>query len=719
MKRIAIILAAVIGAAGGGSGGTAPWRELIVDDGGKYFTGTVMTPEKTPVAFTYGGKRYDGLGGCEVLERTLATNGVETTGRLRVRVAAELVAEIEGAYRADFGQTEWMISFGNPGKKVSEKLSDIVAMRYEFEHCPTAAECPFIRGIKGDHWEKYAPYETYCWHQPEGCSIVGDSRPTHGEFPYFDVTRKEGGLLCAIGWSGNWRADFRHLRDCPQPDWKFQVNFRACQNFSSVLLPGENIRNARVVLIPHRGSDIDHVSNLWRAWFRKYNEPKRNAAGDALRPFTTAYFALDTGKPNSDGSISEGHDTWRATLEKIVAEKVVADFRWFDAGWYFDPRGKSIPSIWGDVGSWELDTEKWPGSSFRDSVDACLAVGMKTLVWFEPERVCDPAALASNYGYRAEWAIPIAKEWWKGSGTVAWNNLGDPDCLKWTIDRILGMMDANHVDFYREDNNADPDVAWAEGDRIAEAKLKLPRQGMTETKGVMGHLALWDAIVERGRRTGRCPFVDSCASGGGRNDLESLRRGFPLMRSDADRSTTGLRLSMTSSLCRWIPFHGSSMKETEDELVAEDGPGASPYVFRASYLPICNLAVKYAHNPDLDYELLRRNLAEWRSVSELLLKDFYVLTSWHRGWDTSAWTVFAYDDAEKGESIVLAFRQEDAPYTAFEAVLKFADPKSKYEITDADTGKTVVMSGGELRSRGLLISLPERKSSKLLRLMRH
>lgn len=696
----------------------APWRALVVDDGGAYFRGTVMTPEKTPVSFVYDGRRRDGFAGCEVLARSLETTGIETRGRLRVRIDATLVAEIEGAYRADFGETEYVLWFENDGKGPSKTLSDVVCCRYDFEKCSEEETCPRLRGIRGDHENCYCPYEIDCWNQPKGFRIEGKSRPTHVEFPYFNMFRRDGGLLCAIGWAGNWRADFDNLRDCPRADWRYRISFRACPEFASVLLPGERIRTARTVLLPHKGSDIDHVANLWRAWFRTYNEPKANAAGEALRPLTTAYFALDTGRPNSDGSVSEGADTWRPTLEKLVAEKVVPDFRWFDAGWYFDPRGRTIASAWYDVGSWALDTVKWPDGSFRTSVDAGHAAGMKTLVWFEPERVCDPAALAANYGYRTEWALPNGESPWRKGESAYWNNLGDPACWAWTRDRIFAMLDAGDVDLYREDHNVSPDAAWREGDRRAESALRLPRRGMTETKGVMGHWALWDAIVERGRCLGRCTYVDSCASGGGRNDLESLRRGVPFTRSDQDRARTALRLSMNSSFCRWIPFHGSGSPSWEGGLGPDGTFGSAPYDFRAALLPIYNACAEFSHNPKVNFDRLRRNLAEWRSVNDLLVKDFYVITSWHSGLDEGTWDVFAYDDAEKGESIVLAFRQAESPYPSCEARLKFADPSAEYEITDADTGKTVRRGGRDLRERGYLIVLPERKSSALLRLKR-
>ncbi|MBO7398841.1 MAG: hypothetical protein J6V10_07085, partial [Clostridia bacterium] len=174
----------------------------------------------------------------------------------------------------------------------------------------------------------------------------------------------------------------------------------------------------------------------------------------------------------------------------------------------------------------------------------------------------------------------------------------------------------------------------------------------------------------------------------------------------------------TSTLCRWLPFHGSSTKETEHQLEASKGAGSSVYVARASYLPIYNFGEAFTHNKALDFDLMRRNLNEWKSVRHLLTKDMYVLTPWRHDLDRSHWTAFAYDDPDTGESILLAFRMEDAASEAFTAVLPFADPAASYEVENADTGEKNVMSGKALCEGALKVVLREPKSSALFRLKR-
>ena len=232
------------------------------------------------------------------------------------------------------------------------------------------------------------------------------------------------------------------------------------------LKPGEKIRTALFVLAPYTVRDEHYAANFWRDWFVRHNMPKADASGRSLEPFSTCCLANDTGLPNSDGSISECHTTWRPSLEKMIAENTKVDYRWFDAGWYVCPDGTSAESYvrghdwWDTVGTWELDPRKWPGKTFLESTDFAREHGMKTLVWFEPERVTDPENLAKNYGYNMDWAIRV-----EGERTIS-NNIGDPQCLEWTTARICKMLRENKVEMYREDNNCNASKLWKHLDTL-------------------------------------------------------------------------------------------------------------------------------------------------------------------------------------------------------------------------------------------------------------
>ena len=662
---------------------------------GEQLFAAVCRAQTTPVSFVYNGVSYRGLGKLRSESRNIVDAPDKRYATLVYSLDNNARVRVEAALCKEYGQIEYTVWFENIGQEPTGVLEQVKSVDLDL-----AGSRPVVRGCLGDHVNKYAPYEIDLLKDTASFRSDG-GRATHVNFPYFDLVHGDGGTLIALGWAGTWQADFIARGK--------GVHFSAqnCNDFRSVLMPGEAVRTAMVVMLPYSGRNADDATNLWREWFQKYNMPRANANGDPIEPFVTTPFASDTGLPNADGSISERFYTWKRTLERIVYERLRPDFRWFDAGWYFDPEGRTVPTNWwGTVGSWELDTVKWPNRSLRESNEACHKAGMKVLTWFEPERVTNVDALVRNYGYNAEWAIS------NGRGVIT-NDIGNPDCLRWTLSRIVKMMDENAIDLFREDNNSDPGTTWPLMDKRQQEKTQLPRTGITENKAIQGHYALWDSILAYCAGNGKCTFIDNCASGGGRNDIESLRRSIPFMRSDADRTTSALRLSMSSTFNKWVPFHGASTKETAHELDPAERGGTPIYVTRASWLPVYNMSMRFTHDETLDYDKIRFALNEWRQYSYLLTKDFYVLTPYHSHDDTSGWTVFAYHDREADKSIVQAFRQEKCEQEKYTVRLPYAKRGIRYRLTDEDTKESTVIDGEMLQTEGFAITLGSPKASAI------
>jgi alpha-galactosidase len=323
-------------------------------------------------------------------------------------------------------------------------------------------------------------------------------------------------------------------------------------------------------------------------------------------------------------------------------------------------------------------------------------------MWVERERVTEPDNLAAKYGYKKEWAIVR-----EGYRNIA-NNIGDPECLAWTTERVCKTLRENKVEMYREDNNSNPADLWQYLDG-REGEMRL---GITECKFIMGHYKMWDDIIACTLSFGGCGFVDSCASGGGRNDLESMRRGVPLLRSDFDRTTTSLRLAMSTSFNKWIPFCGANTREKAGQV---DAKGASdPYIWRVSYLPVLNIESQYVYDPTQNFDMVRFGLQEWRKVAPFLLKDFYVLTPWHTDRDKSNFTALSYYDEEAGKGIILAFRMEECGLENLKVKLPFAKADKEYVFTDEDTKAVESCNGDVLTKSGITFNLPEKRMARLI-----
>ena len=650
----------------------------------EWYRDMAKDPADFPFLFTYGGTDYEGFGALTLVSRESKRTAKREDNIYRYTLDSLAVTLIFTHYPA-YGISESTIWFENTGDADSKVLENLRQV-WKF-----AGDKPVLKGILGDHGNQYRPYETDL--TAENAHFVSDSgRPTHGNFPYYNLEYGDGGAMLAIGWAGTFTADFSYA------DGVTTYTVNSVNNMKTYLKPGEKVRTALFVIAPYQKREPYYAANFWRSWFVDCNLPPLDNKGTELKPMSFHCMSGDTGLPNSDGSISERYFTWRPTFEKMAEVGVKVDVRWFDAGWYIAPDLTSPQSDWwGTVGTWELDQYKWPGKTFLESTDYAREHGMRTLMWFEPERVTDVENLAKNFGYNPDWAIRR-----EGVGSIS-NNIGIPECYDWTVGRIYKTLRDNKVEIYREDNNSDPGALWRYLDTLEGDN----RTGITECKFVDGHYRMWDDIIECTLSFGGCGFCDSCASGGGRNDLETIRRGVPLLRSDADRTTTALRLSMSWGFNQWIPYCGANTKEKVGEL---DATGQSDvYTWRASYLPALNVDSQFTQDPDQDFSILRFGLDEWAKVNPYLLKDFYPMTPWHHRTDRAGFTAFGYNDPETDKGLMLLFRMEDCEDDTLTVTVPWMEPGCTCRLTDEDTGETWTADSAEMS-----FQLADKRTSRLI-----
>ena len=341
-------------------------------------------------------------------------------------------------------------------------------------------------------------------------------RPTNGTAsPYFNVEWSGQGVIVVFGWPGQWAAEFAR-------DKTNGLTIRSGQELTKLkLLPGEQIRTPLNVLMFWKG-DFVRAQNLWRRWMLAHNVPR--VGGKLPQPFNSICLGLQ----QSEASELAGIDSY-------VNNGVTQDYWWMDAGWY-PCRGE-----WWNTGTWEPDKKRFP-RGLRAVSDYAHSKGMKMVLWFEPERVAPNSWLTQN---RPQWIFGGAQ------GGLLY--LGNPETRKWLTDHVDRLLKEQGIDLYREDHNFDPLGYWRRNDAP-------DRQGITENLHVQGHLAYWDEL----RRRNPNIFIDTCASGGRRNDLESLRRALPLLRSDfhapGDSSNPLMQIGNqghTYGMSMWIPFFGA------------------------------------------------------------------------------------------------------------------------------------------------------------------
>ena len=643
-----------------------------------------------PIKYVYNGVKYSGFP-FEVASETMQTTGEKETITRVFSVDKNFQITAIFTHYYDYGVNEITLWFENIGKENSGVLENV---RFDTEY---EAKKPVVRGIYGDHQNQYKPYEMDMTKYGSWWLESQNGRATHINFPYFNIEHEKGGVMCAIGWSGRWEVLFETLKVNKEPTGQFRYNASYAMGLQTYLNPGEKIRSPLFVEAHYSVRDEVYATNYWRSWFMKYNLPKADAKGNELKPFSTVSFAGDTGLENMDGSVSENIETSKRSLERFIKEDIQIDFRWMDAGYYPDPNLETHYEDWSYVGAWVFDENKWgkDGVGFKESVEYGHQHGMKTLIWVEPERVCMVDGLVKNFGYNEEWALPRFPKDFPFYEMYISNDFGNPDCLQWTESYVLKMLKDNKIDLFREDYNRDPVFGWQYKDR----KEQPYRWGISECKAVTAHYQFWQDIIDCTSSYGGCAFIDSCASGGGRNDIQSLRYAVPILRSDADRTTISLRLSMTNSFSKWIPFHGACHLEKDAHLECLQDGDMSVYAWRASYLPILNIiGGRFATDENYDYDMLRYGVEEWKKVNPYLTKDFYPLTPWNNPKDDSKLVANAYMDSEKDEGVLLAYRMNACPDDTLCVELPFSKD-DRYIFIDEDTGETIASQDGKLTLR--------------------
>jgi alpha-galactosidase len=566
-----------------------------------------------------------------------------------------LVVRCVGVENHGFPTVEWTLYFKNAGGKDTPLLANVLAM--DAILTPPGSGEVLLHHFRGDNCTKdsFEPFQTPLAPGIDRRFASAGGRPSTGDWPYYNIEWNGGGAILAVGWPGQWTCRFTRA---PGEG----VRVRAGQELTRFRLhPGEEVRTPLVAIMFYR-RDWIAAQNLWRRWMLEENFPKDG--GKPLSPKLSAFCGncFDGYRTNAKGEIE--------FIDRYLQEAIKLDYWWMDTGWY------PIKSDWWtDAGTWEVDRKRYP-KGIREISDHAHANGIQLILWFEPERAGAGTWLAENH-----------PEWILGGKKGGLLDLGRRDAWKWIVERIDSLIVNEGVDVYRQDYNVDPLGYWRANDPP-------DRQGVTENLYVQGYLAFWDEL--RRRHPGM--LIDSCASGGRRNDLETMRRSLPFLRSDYCTDPDGMQCH-TYGFSFWLPYYRGATERID------------LYDFRSNLAPLMMPAWDM-RKKDLDYTTARKLIAQWRQVAGHFLGDFYPLTPYSVA--DNVWMAFQFDSRNGDEGIVQAFRRAKCSQDSIRVGLRGLDPNAVYVLSNPDVAGATEQSGRELCENGLPITLKNRPGSALI-----
>lgn len=578
---------------------------------------------------------------------------------------------------------EWMIVLRNKGEQDTPILERIQPLDLQLEMAKGGELVLHYANGSTCSPTDYQPFDQPLKPESEFVLQPVGGRSSNGRLPFFNLDWGTGGLVAAIGWSGQWQC--RINRDAGKG-----VTLAAGQQTTRfVLHPGESVRTPRILLVGWSGDRLRGHNGLRRLIYR-YHTPL--LAGERPLPPVQCNTWFPVG--DDGGKASEQNQ-----IELLEAYRELGiEYLVMDAGWYGD-----TPNWAENTGTWRPRRDTFP-QGLKPVGDAAQRCGIRFGLWFEPERVVRGTQLDQSH---PEWLLKVDES---GDRLL---NLGSPEAQQWFIDLVSQYVDDVPLGYFRHDFNIDPLPFWLKADPP-------DRQGITEIRYIEGLYRVWDTLRAKYPNL----LMEGCASGGRRIDLESIGRFHTYWKTDlygnllANQSHVwGMNLYLPAHLFNTPLFDLTSNPLYSPSVAVDAGAfdlRTDPYAFHS----LIGGALCTGWDPreeGFDRELAAARIREFKAVRHLTSGDFYPLLPYTLEADQWIGYQFHRDDLDDG--LVLAFRREKSAYASVDVALRGLRPQQTYELTCSDDSQSRRATGAELAHR-LRIAIDRCPGSVLIRYKR-
>ena len=588
----------------------------------------------------------------------------------------------------EFNACEWVLYLENKGNEKSKIISEIndcdidfllknVVERQRINRAEEGFPCiTAMYGCGNDYYYNYNDrgssfeFNLYDLFIEDGrCESFANNngRSSDGTAPFFDIHTKYTGAILAIGWSGDWRADFTRNGD------KIEIK-TGLKRAEFYLEPHEKLRTTSVLIMEYNQGEDKH--NKFRKLMKKYVSHK---AENPNRRNGLLAFELWGSLPSEE---------MIKRINELGSHGIKLEDIWIDAGWYGEGEiGPTAfdPGWFRQAGNWRVNTDVHK-KALLDVKETANKYGYNLMLWIEPERAGNNTAIVKEH---PEWFFKSDID--KNNVLI---NYGIDEAREHIYNYISGHIETLGLSCYRQDFNMGPARFFADND--SEGRI-----GINEIKHIMGMYALWDKLLENYPDL----IIDNCASGGRRADIETLRRSNLFFRSDYqcvfNENPLVLQCHNAGSQ-NYFSYCGCTSKTKSDD-----------YTVRSTFASSWGTACYNANHQTMDendFVWLKKCVDDYRKIRDYFSCDFYNHGS--SEFDDSSWAIWQFHDAEDESGIVMAFRRPNSPFDNVTLSLKGCKNDVEYQFENLDSDE--VFTGDSK----LKISLPQKRSCVIIKYMK-
>ncbi|MBE6632372.1 MAG: hypothetical protein E7623_06705 [Ruminococcaceae bacterium] len=595
---------------------------------------------------------------------------------------AGIKVNMKVTYYPDYPVVEYAPVITNIAKTNSPLIKDVLAMGSPVIENSSEILLHTFKGSVIDP-DEYHPYEHILTESSSKHIEVTRGVPSAEFMPNFNFEDKasQKGVIAVLGWQGKWKADFELKNGCSYLNaGEYRTEF--------VLLPNESYKAPIMILLFYKGEHIDG-QNVYRRWLYDHNIMREQGVRDGSRVMLCI---SDYYYPSREGN---GHDdVYNIEKLKETGLNEYIDEFCQDAGWY------NSYGDWHNTGNWYPDPERYP-DGMGVVGEACKKAGILYHVWFEPERLrtwtketidLKDAIIGCHKGDDGQYHFTEPCDLKRGETVLT--NYAIPKAVNYTIEWVNRLIDEFKIGIYRQDCNIEPGNYWDAYDEKMSREMGIPRYGLTEEKHCKGYMRLWQSVIDRHPGI----LIDSCASGGMRHDIETIRYSYPHTRTDWWNILENTQ-DHTYGAAQWLVLMGGACPQTAS-LTPPDS--FDPYQWRSETVTSTAFGFNFL-NPMTDekIETIKQVIRNWKRFASYMLYDFYPLTPYDQS--KASVCAFEYDSPEKGEGMLIVYLRPEfkGEFTVYPTRLS---KNEKYLVHDEDgLIPDIEISGKDFMEKGIKV----------------